>query len=332
MDNTKMIDTNLTDEQKNALQKWSTKNNKDLTIMLNEFFECVQTHQIKFSDSGENQCLAQEMKESIQKIKHELKKLLDIKKEDSIFVKSSLIQIFDEKLCFECEKIFTLISKVEIQFIHCEFFATKENFPIGWEGSGRVFEKKLFFHDCTFKEFISFSSSTFKEAIEFNNSTFVGSVDFHESTFEKNACFYGVNFGGVPNFSQANFLQKVNLVNTDLNFSFEKCREIVEKEKERRINQRIKTLKMGKPIVGAKIANDFRDSFRLFKGNLIDEHNQLDAANYRKIELYFKEIEMEESLEKFNWEVLKKNNQKLFGKLNNFFPYTKCHSMLSIAF
>lgn len=292
----KVINTDLTEVQKTALQDWLRAEYTDLPLMLNSFFERVKTHQIDFEDSGENQHLAQEVRNSIQRIKEKLKILLNTEKDGSIVVKSSLIQIFDAHLCFEYRRIFPLISKTEIQFVNCEFPTTKEDLPIGWEGSGRVFEKRLFFHDCTFGDFISFSSSIFKEVVEFNNSTFMNSCDFHECTFEKNACFYGVDFKGVPNFSQANFLQKINLVNTNLNFSFEECKKLVESEKERRINQRANTIKMGKPITGAQIANDFRDSFRLFKGNLIDEHNQLDATNYRKIELYFKEIEMKEAI------------------------------------
>lgn len=319
-----IINTDLTEIQKKALQDWFDTKNTDLALMLNGFFECVKTHQIEFGDSGDNQHLEQEIRESIQKIKEEIKTFLRIE-EGSIVVKSSVIQIFDAKLCFDYRKIYPLIAKAEIQFIHCQFLTTKEDLPIGWEGSGRVFEKKLFFHDCVFEEFVSFSSSVFKEAVEFNNSAFVSSVDFHECIFEKNACFYGVDFKGVPNFSQAKFLQKINLVNTNLNFSFEECRKFVENEKKRRIERRGETLKMGKPITGAQIANDFRDSFRLFKGNLIDGHNQLDATNYRKIELYFKEIEMEEGLEnpkkQFDWGILVEKIQKFYIRVSeSIFP------------
>lgn len=315
----KVVNTDLTEVQKKALRDWLKTEYTDLSLMLNGFFECVKTHQIEFGDSGDNLHLEREMRETIQKIRNELKELLNIGDKGSIVVKSNLIQFFDANLCFDYKRIFPLIAKTEIQFIHCNFSSTKEDLPIGWEGSGRVFEKRLFFHDCTFGEFISFSSSIFKEVVEFNNSTFMNSCDFHECTFEKNACFYGVDFKGVPNFSQANFLQKINLVNTNLNFSFEECQELVKKE--RRDDRRVNTLKMGKPITGAQIANDFRDSFRLFKGNLIDEHNQLDAANYRKIELYFKEIEMEENMEnkkskKFGWKIIKEKTLWLYNKLS----------------
>lgn len=324
----KVINTDLTEVQKTALQDWLRAEYTDLPLMLNSFFERVKTHQIDFEDSGENQHLVQEVRNSIQRIKEELKILLNTEKDGSIVVKSSLIQIFDAHLCFEYRRIFPLISKTEIQFVNCEFPTTKEDLPIGLEGSGRVFEKKILFHDCTFGEFVSFSSSIFKETVEFNNSAFVNSCDFHECTFEKNACFYGVDFKGVPNFSQANFLQKINLVNTNLNFSFEECQELVKKEKERRDDRRVNTLKMGKPNTEAQIANDFRDSFRLFKGKLIDEHNQLDAANYRKIELYFKEIGMRE--EKIEEENNIKNERDAFDIKNIYYKLKKLYKKSSI--
>lgn len=292
-----IINTDLTEIQKKALQDWFDTKNTDLALMLNSFFECVKTHQIEFGDSGDNQHLEQEIRESIQKIKEKIKTFLRIE-EGSVVVKSSVIQIFDAKLCFDYRKIYPLIAKAEIQFIHCQFLTTKEDLPIGWEGSGRVFEKKLFFHDCTFGEFVSFLSSAFKETVEFNNSTFVSSVDFHECIFEKNACFYGVDFKGVPNFSQSNFLQKINLVNTNLNFSFEECRKLVENEKKRRIEQREKTLKIGKPITGAQIANDFRVSFEGLKSRFIDNHDNFEADKFHQIAMHFREIELEEKLEK----------------------------------
>ncbi|EAJ8483616.1 hypothetical protein BOS18_08425, partial [Campylobacter jejuni] len=41
-----------------------------------------------------------------------------------------------------------------------------------------------------------------------------------------------------------------------------------------------------------KFANDFRDSFRIFKSALIKDNNLLDASNFHKYELYCKEIEL----------------------------------------
>ena len=43
-------------------------------------------------------------------------------------------------------------------------------------------------------------------------------------------------------------------------------------------------------------ANDFRDSFRIFKSALIKENNNLDASEFHKLELYCKEIELGESI------------------------------------
>ena len=101
-------------------------------------------------------------------------------------------------------------------------------------------------------------------------------ADFHESEFNKTACFYGATFEKAPNFSQTLFNGNLNFVNTKLDFDFDKCKKIIKNKQNKQ-----------------RIANDFRDSFRGFKSALIKDNNLLDASNYHKIELYFKEIELE---------------------------------------
>ncbi|WP_254422503.1 hypothetical protein [Helicobacter bilis] len=44
----------------------------------------------------------------------------------------------------------------------------------------------------------------------------------------------------------------------------------------------------------SKVANDFRDSFRIIKNALVKDNNLLDASNFHKYELYCKEIELEQ--------------------------------------
>ena len=46
------------------------------------------------------------------------------------------------------------------------------------------------------------------------------------------------------------------------------------------------------------IANDYRDSFRLIKNNLLKNNNTLDASQHHKMELYCKEIELESKEQK----------------------------------
>lgn len=144
------------------------------------------------------------------------------------------------------------------------------------------FTQDIYFKNCEFcKDFIA-NNLSFQGNIYFNK----GCVDFHESKFNQTACFYGVTFKEVPNFSQTIFNSNLNLVNSNLNFNFDKCDNVVDVERKRREDKIIKYYNKD------KVANDFRDSFRGFKSALIKDSNLLDASNYHRVELYFKEIEL----------------------------------------
>ena len=142
------------------------------------------------------------------------------------------------------------------------------------------FDKELVFRNCKFKNKLNFANfrfcgetifedSEFYKDVDFQNSFFKNYVNFNKCKFEKAANFYGVTFENVINFSQADFKGSLNLVNTNLEFGFYELRSRIQ---------------------DSKTANDFRDSFRLFKSVLIKEHNNLDASNFHKLELYCKEI------------------------------------------
>ena len=152
---------------------------------------------------------------------------------------------------------------------------------------------------ANFKHFIfngvaNFKNSKFRKIIYFNNSIFHKYADFHECEFEKNACFYGVTFGQTPNFSQAIFKDNLNLVNTNLDFSFEDLETKINSEYESYNKNKADNEKKSLE----KFTNDFRDSFRNFKSISIKEHNVLDALNYHKFELYCKEIELKQKWSK----------------------------------
>ena len=172
-----------------------------------------------------------------------------------------------------------------------------------------LFLKNVNFKECTFlnqlvlKDYdfnkTTFNTCVFKDNVYFNNSTFKDSADFHECEFEKTANFYGVKFDKVPNFSQVQFKGSLNAVNMDLDFGFETLREKIKAEHELSKQQaapragKVLELQFHKSL--ANIANDFRDSFRIFKNTLIKENNNLDASEFHKLELYCKEIELGES-------------------------------------
>ncbi|EAJ3860987.1 pentapeptide repeat-containing protein [Campylobacter jejuni] len=158
------------------------------------------------------------------------------------------------------------------------------------------FKKEVYFKNNDFKQ-VFFRNSKFNNNIHFNNSIFKDYADFHECEFEKTACFYGVKFDKTPNFSQAIFKGNLNAVNTNLNFTFDDLQERIKQEYAFYETQRtakeagvIPNLYQEKSL--DKFANDFRDSFRIFKNALIKDNNLLDASNFHKYELYCKEIEL----------------------------------------
>ncbi len=144
------------------------------------------------------------------------------------------------------------------------------------------------FKKCSFvKEFL-LDNCKFLNAIYFNNSFFKSYADFHACEFKKIASFYGVKFEKTPNFSQAIFKGNLNVVNTNLNFTFCDLQEKIIQEYED--FNKDKKEEYQKSL--DKFANDFRDSFRTFKNALIKDNNLLDASNFHKCELYCKEIEL----------------------------------------
>lgn len=155
-----------------------------------------------------------------------------------------------------------------LYFEECEFFS-KLVFK------NLVFDMKVKFLSCQFRETVIFSGVHFKQDVFFQSSSFYKNADFHETTFDKYACFYGVAFETPPFFNQALFKEKLNLVNAELDFSFEECRGF---------------------ITDDLTPTALRDSFRVLKGKLIDVHNLFDSSMCRKMELYFKEFEINKEL------------------------------------
>ena len=169
-------------------------------------------------------------------------------------------------------------------FYRCEF----QKFDV-FKG---VFSGGLRFSECDFKGLAHFRSTTIKQlrvsgifhreadfsdcrVLEnsfFVNSVFKAPACFDKSIFEKNIDFYGTTFEQSPSFRGVVFKDEVNFVNTKLNFGYGELK--------------------GRIGNSAKIANDYRDSFRLIKNNLLKNNNALDASQYHKVELYCKEIEL----------------------------------------
>lgn len=126
--------------------------------------------------------------------------------------------------------------------------------------------------------------------LSFANSCFEKNVDFSRMHFYGTSNFYGSIFRICPNFAQSVFYGELKLVNTNLIANFDDTYTEIIKAWEK--NQIVDT----KPQYF--VANDFRDSFRLFKNALSKEGNVIDASNYHRVELYCKEIELDSKPDK----------------------------------
>ncbi len=178
-----------------------------------------------------------------------------------------------QKINFEKNKFNTII-------IQKEFFSKNVNFK------ECIFLEKLVLKDYDFNE-ITFNTCIFQDNVYFNNSIFEDYADFHECEFEKVACFYGVEFKKVPNFSQAKFIGNLDPVNMKMDFNMSGIKKSIKKAKEILKNEN------NNEKEDYKFANDFRDSFRVFKSALIKDNNLLEASRFHKYELYAKEIELD---------------------------------------
>ena len=198
-------------------------------------------------------------------------------------------------------------------FIHSTF-KDSASFRHSQYMQGANFSQSIFMQkiDCTevrFQDFANFTHTTFKDY-----------ADFSQCEFEKTANFYGAKFEKVPNFSQVQFKGSLNAVNMKLDFGFTNLKEIISSEFKTHNNileipqsffhtirqwigakdkENIKQKNDAAPMITKPLthfANDFRDSFRIFKNALIKENNNLDASEFHKLELYCKEIELGESI------------------------------------
>ncbi|EGH4468033.1 hypothetical protein KJQ67_00010 [Campylobacter lari] len=157
------------------------------------------------------------------------------------------------------------------------------------EFKNKCYFKYVYFGDKESK--INLSNANFQNDIYFDNSKFYSYADFHACEFSKIASFYGVTFDKTPNFSQVIFKGNLNAVNANLNFTFGDLQKKIKQEYENFNKDKNEQYKKSLD----KFANDFRDSFRVFKNALIKDNNLLEASNFHKYELYCKEIELKEN-------------------------------------
>lgn len=212
------------------------------------------------------------------------------------------------------------IFEVSHDYIKCFDFDICVKYPICFQGcifdceivakSNRGNFKKLVFLDCRFEEVKIYSAifsdifimsdcvfeknmqiqAIFEDNVYFDNCKFRSS-DFSKCEFKKTAGFYGSTFKQIPNFSQVIFGGDLNLANTNLDFDFENMQKAVYNMYD---YERYEANKTKRAIIYRHhIANNFRDTFRIFKSISIKNNNLLDASVHHRIELYCKEIELD---------------------------------------
>ncbi|MCV3398902.1 hypothetical protein L8V83_06425 [Campylobacter lari] len=163
--------------------------------------------------------------------------------------------------------------------------------------------KNISFKSCEFNQVIAFENKTI-ENLTFGTCIFNKGVYFvfcnffdvkiYSCSFNQPASFYGTTFNMVPNFSQSIFKDNFNALNITLNFTFDNLKKQIKQESE---NFNKDTNEQYQKSLD-KFANDFRDSFRVFKNALIKDNNLLEASKFHKYELYCKEIELKENQNK----------------------------------
>ena len=177
--------------------------------------------------------------------------------------------------------------------------------------NGATFKKRADFKNLIFTQDAEFSNARFEDNVYFNKTEFKKEADFHESEYGRIACFYGTIFEKIPNFSSSVFFSgsKLNLINSTLSkpsYSFgdlkekieEKIKEKIPKPEDPNDKKEKRNLKREWLKKRDKNADDYRDSFRTLKNALLKDNNLLDAQEHHRLELYCKEIELSNAMEK----------------------------------
>lgn len=165
----------------------------------------------------------------------------------------------------------------------------------------------------------SFQNARFYSNAYFDDSVFKDFADFNKCEFREIANFYGVTFEKTPSFFQTLFNGNINLINASLKFDFKNLKTTIEQKYN--IYNENKKIKPGTIITKYRkksldnFANDFRDSFRIFKNALIKDNNLLDASEFHKCELYCKELELDSKETKTLKDKVEKWQLRLYDKL-----------------
>ena len=188
-------------------------------------------------------------------------------------------EIVEKNKTYQYAFIFRQCSFQGFRFFDCAF---KERIDF----NSCIFTQGVVFSDSKFNKKACFSICRFEYEATFVRTKFMEASSFIRSIFENNAIFYGAQFNRLVSFNQTIFKGEVSFVNVAMGFDFGNLKNmVIEMATKEDINEKI-------------MANDYRDSFRLIKNNLLKNNNTLDASQYHKMELYCKEIELESKEQK----------------------------------
>lgn len=187
------------------------------------------------------------------------------------------------------------------------------------------FENRCYFVDSKFEyenkdntTKLNCSNTHFEDEVYFNNSEFYSYADFHECKFDNTACFYGVKFYKVPNFSACYFKEQkaANLINVDIDeLNFESVEKYIEDnyQDETYENKQEVIEEQRNNSCKLKCAKHLKDSFRVIKDVLISQNNILEAQEWHKLELYAKEKELEIKLNNNNDNLKKEYKNQIYN-------------------
>lgn len=202
-----------------------------------------------------------------------------------------------------------------------------------------IFHKNVDFANTKFENYISFTQANFKGATYFNNAIFKSFINMSNCTIDDVMSFYEAELYYTPYLAGVNVDKnaKFNLMytkqnqNVDIKQAVDEYMENLKEDKEH--------IRKNKEYGKIKIAQGFRESFRILKSSLITNNNLLEASFYRVNELKAKELEMDlmkddlslsESLENLLFKIYK-NTSNHHSDLLRILCFTLCMAGLYIV-
>ncbi|EHY7917529.1 hypothetical protein K4W23_001677, partial [Campylobacter jejuni] len=188
--------------------------------------------------------------------------------------------------------------------------------------NNKAINKILNFNKAKFKNTLEIKNSNLFDNINLDNAIFYQGIDFSGSAFQKFVNFYESQIYKYCNFN-ATYFKYVPIFKTDItkqdikiDIKFMTISDLSIDDLDKTIGAYTNFVSLFKKDFKneeSKIVKIFRENFSMFKGVLLSKYNSFEASNYKKQELYLKELE----LKYINKESLKKSKPpKIKDKLD----------------